>query len=61
MDPLSIPSFNKAFLDFRQIPFVNQDDGIFEVEFIEKRRENLEVDFNFLAMSKFAFTKRYFY
>ena len=31
----------KAFA--KQLPFINSDDGIFEVEFIEERRRGLEV------------------
>jgi len=37
----------KAF--FRQLPFLQQDDGIFELEFIEERRKGLEEFINRLS------------
>ena len=35
------PLPGKAFV--KQLPFINSDDGIFEVEFVEERRLGLEV------------------
>ena len=37
-------TFIQTWLSFRQIPFLNSDDGIYEVEFIENRRKGLEVE-----------------
>ncbi len=37
----------KAF--FKQLPFMNSDDGIFEQDFIEERREALEGFINNIA------------
>ena len=36
------PLPGKAFV--KQLPFINSDDGIFEVEFVEERRLGLEVN-----------------
>ena len=35
------PLPGKAFA--KQLPFINNDDGIFEVEFVEERKRGLEV------------------
>ena len=40
----------KAFA--KQLPFINNDDGIFEVEFVEERRRGLEVNFFLILISK---------
>jgi len=43
-----LPSLpGKAFV--RQLPFINNDDGIFEMEFIEERRVGLEEFINKVA------------
>ena len=34
---------------FKQLPFLNSDDGIFEPEFIEERRQKLEEFINHVA------------
>ena len=34
---------------FKQLPFINADDGIFEPDFIEERREGLEQFINSVA------------
>ena len=40
----------KAFV--KQLPFINNDDGIFEVEFVDERRRGLEVKTLFLQIMK---------